>query len=148
MLLEGVVKFEKERAAERTARKEAVRLDLKEVAIRGAECRLSGGPISISFCSAVSWTCCAGGGNSGWSKTQSFPLDVERLFLPPRLPASIAGVAGSLAEQMESSSSSRDGIDSVDTDRTDEEGPMVVSLSKLPLSISSSSGGLNRKSQV
>lgn len=52
------------------------------------------------------------------------------------------------AELIESSSVASEGIDSVDIDRTEDNGPRVVSLLKLAVSRSSSSGGLRRKSQV
>lgn len=74
-------------------------------------------------------------------KPQSWPIDVDMLFCR-RLLIAIPGVDGLLAEPSESESASRDGIDSADRDRRDDAGPKVVSLPKLLLSCSSSSGGL------
>lgn len=77
---------------------------------------------------------------------QFSPIDVDKLFcrlsLFVRLLFNRPGVAGLLAELSDSVSVSKDGMDSVDNDRTDDNGPNVVSLSKLPPSRSDSSGGL------
>ncbi len=82
---------------------------------------------------------------------QSSPMDVDKFFCllwPFMRPLfDSPGVVGLLAELKDSVSVSRDGIDSVDRDRTDDNGPKVVSLSKLPLSSSDSSGGLRRRPQ-
>ncbi len=82
---------------------------------------------------------------------QSSPMDVDRLFcllsLFLRLLFDNPGVAGLLVELTDSVSVSSDGIDSMDRDRTDDNGPRVVSLSKLPTSGSDSSGGLRRTPQ-
>ena len=59
-----------------------------------------------------------------------------------RLLDAIPGVPGLLPEPRDSLSVSNDGMDSVDTERTEDDGPSVVLLSKLPISDSPSSGGL------
>ena len=66
-----------------------------------------------------------------------------RLSRPLRLLIAGSGVAGSPTEFSDSVSVPRDGIDSLDMDRIEDNGPGVVSLSKLQLSGSASSGGLS-----
>ena len=91
------------------------------------------------------------GGSKGWSRAHSSLNDVDTLFclrsLPVRLPVRNTGVAGLLEELKDSVSASKDGIDSVERDRADDNGSKVLSLSKLPLPNSGSSGGLRSVSQ-
>lgn len=142
------MKAEKDWAAERILRKDAVRLDLKaSFALAAAE---GGGERTSRGSSSSSSMALGVSGSRGWSMTQSSPLDVERLFCrlsaPLRLFA-IPGVAGLLTELSDSVSVSSDGMDSVEIDRADDNGPKVVSLSKLPVSCSESSGGLRSTPQ-
>ena len=70
-----------------------------------------------------------------------------RLSDPMRLPFTSSGVTGSPTDCSDSVSVPRDGIDSLDSDRSDDNASKVASLSKLRLSGSASSGGLNSRPQ-
>lgn len=124
-----------------------MRLDLKDDLDRAVGEGVGGGRLgSSSELSSSRGACGNFGFIKGWSVMHSSPTDEDILFcllsLAMRPLLDSPGVAGLLVELNESLSASRDGIDSVERDRR-EDGPNVVSVSKLPLFCSESSGGLN-----
>ena len=132
------MKAEKDCAAERIRRKEAVRLDLKNEEDRDEFGGGSEGGVDVE--EAISLDLMAVLGllaSRGWSVAQSSPTDVDKLFCRPllvRLAENSPGVSGLPTELRDPVSSSSDGIDSVDSDRTEDRGPSVVSLPTLLLS--------------
>lgn len=139
------MKLEKERAADFNNRREAVRFDLKVDGLFGSV--TFGVRISTSLGDGIGSGSTSGGSdNRGWSRTQSSAIEEDGVFcflsLPLRVRIDMPGVEGLLAEQTDSASVSREGIDSLDNDRTDDRGPVVMSLPALIFSGSSSFGGL------
>ena len=137
---------EMESAAERNARKDAVRFDVKEDRGRGCGLAGLGREIGVEVTGTVNEAIVAGGGESGccaqgctdereWRRSRRGLVDRD------------AGVVGLLVVRGDSRSMSNGGTRSSELDRYEEKGGRVLSLPRLHTSDSESSGGLCRTSQ-
>lgn len=140
-----MVMLEKDRAADLSTLIEAVKFDFNEDRNSDTGTFISGFIVSVSHISErsailrLSSSCM---GDRGWSRPQSSTSDSESDFKRRSRLAERPGVEGWLTDSGDSRSMSSDGIESVESERKDESGAMVLSLPRLQLSGSDSSGGL------